>query len=590
MGRVTRRGRRVRLVFLALSLAAIMVGAQLSLPGLAPRTDAQTKGTPTITTTPSAGGPVGTSISDSATVSGGGVPTPTPAPIPTALPSQPGLPNTGALAVSPTGTVTFALFPPSDPTCSGTPAFTSTNPLSAGTATSGSFTADTAGTWQWVATYSGDANNNSVSTACGDEPVIIAALAPVLDTTKSLSTVDGVAPSPPAFEVKAGADLVYIITVRNTGNAPGTTTLSDPVPAGTTYTGSGEGWSCAAGSAPGVNCTQSVTVGPGASDTVDYTVTVDNPLPAALSLTTIDNVVSSSSGTCSACSTSNPLMDRIYWTTGGGGTVMVANLDATHPTTLTSNPGCCAEGLAIANRQIYWTLPFGPQEIRQANLDGTGMTTLVTGQNNPFGITVANGHLYWANFSGGDNDGTIMVANLDGSNPTVLVSNLDCPTTPPTNCVDGPQQVVVAGGKIYWAATSVGSSRPSAIWSATLAPSGVTASGVAPVVQSGVTWPVMAPNTGRATGVAVFNGQVYWTLYEYGEVWKANLDGTGATLLVSGQTNPDYIALDPTIDSSHIYWTNQNGGTIMRANLDGSNPIALISGQTSPTGIALGPP
>ncbi len=64
-----------------------------------------TQATPTITTMPSPGGPVGISISDTATVSGG---------------------------FNPTGTVTFQLFPPSDTTCSGTPVFTSSNSLLGG--------------------------------------------------------------------------------------------------------------------------------------------------------------------------------------------------------------------------------------------------------------------------------------------------------------------------------------------------------------------------------------------------------------------------------------------------------------------------
>ena len=60
---------------------------------------------PGISTTPSAGGSVGTAIFDTATVTGG---------------------------VTPTGTVTFNLFGPGNTTCTGTPVFTSTNPLSGG--------------------------------------------------------------------------------------------------------------------------------------------------------------------------------------------------------------------------------------------------------------------------------------------------------------------------------------------------------------------------------------------------------------------------------------------------------------------------
>ena len=57
-----------------------------------------TQATPTISTTPSAGGPVGTSIFDMATITSG---------------------------VNPTGTVTFNLFGPGDATCTAPPVFTS---------------------------------------------------------------------------------------------------------------------------------------------------------------------------------------------------------------------------------------------------------------------------------------------------------------------------------------------------------------------------------------------------------------------------------------------------------------------------------
>jgi hypothetical protein len=111
-----------------------------------------TKATPTIVTVASNGGPVGTQIHDTAQVSGG---------------------------ANPTGTVTFSLFPPSNPTCAsseGSPGTvqTVTVPLgSNGSATSAGspYTTVAVGTYNWIAKYSGDANNVSASTACTDEQV-----------------------------------------------------------------------------------------------------------------------------------------------------------------------------------------------------------------------------------------------------------------------------------------------------------------------------------------------------------------------------------------------------------------------------------
>jgi uncharacterized repeat protein (TIGR01451 family) len=121
-------------------------------------TDTVNKVTPSIVTQASGSVTVGGSISDTATVSGGH---------------------------SPTGTVTFVLYGPNDATCA-TPIFTSANrPLSGGQATSAAFTTSQAGTYRWIATYNGDANNNSVSGACNDanESVVVTKTNPGITTS-----------------------------------------------------------------------------------------------------------------------------------------------------------------------------------------------------------------------------------------------------------------------------------------------------------------------------------------------------------------------------------------------------------------------
>ncbi len=99
-----------------------------------------------ISTTPSPSAPSGATISDSATVSGG---------------------------LSPTGSVTFRLFGPGDPTCTGTPVSTTIRTLAGRSASSGNVTAGAAGTYNWVATYGGDANNAAVTSPCGSEQVLV---------------------------------------------------------------------------------------------------------------------------------------------------------------------------------------------------------------------------------------------------------------------------------------------------------------------------------------------------------------------------------------------------------------------------------
>jgi hypothetical protein len=68
-------------------------------------------------------------------------------------------------------TIDFRLYGPNDATCTGAPAFESLGvpyPVADGPVTSASFTPTAAGVYRWVATYSGDANNVSVSGVCSD--------------------------------------------------------------------------------------------------------------------------------------------------------------------------------------------------------------------------------------------------------------------------------------------------------------------------------------------------------------------------------------------------------------------------------------
>jgi hypothetical protein len=75
------------------------------------------------------------------------------------------------------GTITFNLFSPSDATCAGAPALTQTlNVNGNGTysTTNTTFLAMAEGTWRWQSSYSGDANNDPASSACGVERFTIA--------------------------------------------------------------------------------------------------------------------------------------------------------------------------------------------------------------------------------------------------------------------------------------------------------------------------------------------------------------------------------------------------------------------------------
>jgi hypothetical protein len=78
---------------------------------------------------------------------------------------------------TPTGSITFLLFPPSDPSCSGNVVSAkSTVPVTdPSSIVSQPFSPTVAGTYHWVALYSGDTHNGAVNGACSDpaEAVVV---------------------------------------------------------------------------------------------------------------------------------------------------------------------------------------------------------------------------------------------------------------------------------------------------------------------------------------------------------------------------------------------------------------------------------
>ncbi len=123
-------------------------GSVTSPCGAPNETSTVTQAQPAIVTQASGPSPVGQPITDTATLSGG-VATPP--------------------AAGPTGTITFTLFGPNNPTCTGAAIFTSTVPVNNGngTYTSAPFTPTATGTYNWVAVYNGDTNNAAATSPCG---------------------------------------------------------------------------------------------------------------------------------------------------------------------------------------------------------------------------------------------------------------------------------------------------------------------------------------------------------------------------------------------------------------------------------------
>ena len=175
--------------------------------GDAGENDTVQKASPTIATVASANVNVGGAIWDVATVSGGN---------------------------NPTGTVTFNLYGPDDATCA-TSIFTDTKPLVAGVATSASFVANVGGTYRWIASYSGDANNNAVSGACNDENESVFVNQPQLTILKDVSGNTGGTAINGLPIAKVGDTLTFTLNYDISSPPANNGVITDPIPAGLEY-------------------------------------------------------------------------------------------------------------------------------------------------------------------------------------------------------------------------------------------------------------------------------------------------------------------------------------------------------------------
>ena len=115
---------------------------------------------------------------------------------------------------------------------------------------------------------------------------------------------------------------------------------------------------------------------------------------------------------------------------GGGCDTETVRINLTSPTDIAVN---------TADGRLYWTEFSG--RIRRVNLDGTGLDTLMSDIGSPYGITIADGKIYWAEEID-KNSGKIQRANPNGTNVETLATVQGLPTG---------IFVDTDAGKVYWA-------------------------------------------------------------------------------------------------------------------------------------------
>jgi hypothetical protein len=214
-----------------------------------------------------------------------------------------------------------------------------------------------------------------------------------------------------------------------------------------------------------------------------------------------------------------------------------------------------ALNITVAGDNVYWTEKTGDSggTVNSANLDGSGVTELVSILAVPMGIAVdvAGSKLYWTN-----SRGRIQSANLEGKGIKNLIQDLP-----------KPMDIALSGGNVYW----------------------TQANGSIRFVNLTTKKTIRNISTGAqsAGSLVIADEKVYWTEKtgdSAGTINSANLDGTGAKQLISIDAVPMGIAVDT--QRENIYWTD-TAGRIQSANLDGSVIQDVVEGLGSPGDMVL---
>jgi hypothetical protein len=218
-------------------------------------------------------------------------------------------------------------------------------------------------------------------------------------------------------------------------------------------------------------------------------------------------------------------------------------------------------------------LDLGAGRIMSANPDGTDLRTIVQeGRKLPDGIVVDTdaGHIYWTNMGiPSKNDGSIVRANLDGSNSIVIV---------PEGGTFTPKQLQLdkANGRLYWCDRE----------GMRVMRANLDGSGLETLIEAGHTEADRRDARNWCVGIAldIAGGKLYWTQKGpdnagQGRIFRANLDiPAGQTpanredIEVLFEDLPEPIDLDLDLPNRMMYWTDRGdpprGNTVSRAPMD----------------------
>jgi len=244
--------------------------------------------------------------------------------------------------------------------------------------------------------------------------------------------------------------------------------------------------------------------------------------------------------------------EYIFWSNDK---IRRANIDGSGTIDFISSSGATGFALDPYSKMIYWVEHGTPGFIKRANMDGTGTETLrndIT-PSRDFALDLSNNHMYWI-----ETNCCIRRANLDGTGVTTIVN--------PFNAARG-MALDVSNNHVYWVDGNASTIERNDL-------DGVNKNRITLIDDSAL----HAGNAGgQGIALDVPNNKMYWVEQSAGgKIRRANLDGTGAEVLITGMTGGIGIALD--LVGEHIFWGDWNvPRKIRRANLDGTDAQSWIT-------------
>lgn len=272
-----------------------------------------------------------------------------------------------------------------------------------------------------------------------------------------------------------------------------------------------------------------------------------------------------------------------------------ANLDGTGLETIVSS--ITPRGIALTSTKVYW-FDISDRTLRRANKDGTGAETLTTESTiiNSTDVEVdeVGGHVFVMS-----SGGTLRRGNLDGTGMSDHITGLNNPQGFEIDLLNSRIYITETGNrKIHTANLSDGSALSEIAGSIdgpydiAIIPDLLPASNRLFITDRNRDSVFSASHTtGTVTALNEIvdgspadlkgldfdydTGDIYIAEENSGEIVRYNPDGTNGTVVLSGLVTPYDVEVDE--DAGKLYYHSWNADSIHRANLDGSNHETIAS-------------